>query len=235
MSFERVLQKRLSGYLNRSSLTRPQLSDTLKEIALLLPETVIFGGMIREFALGNARGFFSDIDLVTLSPRKELSDAVAKFAPVVNKFDGFRFVANAHRFDIWSLPDTWAFRQGIVTGSTFDDLLNTTFFNVDAAIFHLSTRELNFLNGYETWIQERVLDINLSENFRPENMIRRVMSLVIYRQMGLTNKLGDYVVKNYPGVFCSPIESLVLSQIKFHIETGSSNVFRFDPQRKLID
>lgn len=234
MSFERVLQKRLSGYLNRSTLARPQLSDTLKEIAFLLPETVIFGGMIREFALGNARGFFSDIDLVTLTPRKELSDAVAKFAPVMNKFDGFRFVVNAHRFDIWSLADTWAFRQGLVTGRTFDDLLKTTFFNVDAAIFHLSTRELNFLEGYETWIRERVLDINLSENHHPANMIRRVMSLVIFRQMGLTSELGNFVIKNDSLVSWSPVELLVLDQIRQHIKSESSDIFRFIPQQKLM-
>ena len=190
--------------------------------------------MIREFALGNARSFFSDIDLVTLSSRSDLENAIEKFNPVLNKFDGFRFVANTRRFDIWSLPDTWAFRQGIVIGGSFDDLLKTTFFNVDAATFHLSTKQLNLLDGYEQSIKERVLDINLLKNPQPENMIRRAMSLVIYRQMGLSSKLSDYVVRNNSLVSLSQMEERVLARVRDHVEAGNNNVFRLDPQRGLI-
>lgn len=234
MSFKNSLQKSLNGYLNRSTLTRPHLPDTLKEIACLLPETLVFGGMIREFALGNARSFFSDIDLVTLSSRSDLAKAIEKFNPVPNKFDGFRFVANTRRFDIWSLPDTWAFRQGIVSGFSVEDLLKTTFFNLDAATFHLSTKKLDLLERYETSIKERVLDINLLQNPHPENMIRRAMSLVVYRHMGLSSKLADYVVRNSSLVSLNVIEERVLARVRDHVEAGTNNVFRLNPQRGLI-
>lgn len=72
--------------------------------------------MIREFALGNARRFVSDIDLVSTASQSEIAIAVAKHSAVQNKFGGFRFVIEKQRFDIWSLPDTWAFRSGVACG-----------------------------------------------------------------------------------------------------------------------
>ena len=170
MNIQPRLQKSLSAYLSRSTSGRPQLRQIINLVVEALPETVIFGGMIREFALGNARSFRSDIDLVSLSSREDIERAVKKFSPVHNKFGGLRFVINKQRFDVWSLRDTWAIRTGLVTGDDFSCLLGTTFFNIDSAFYYVSKRRLTCLNGYDRCISERILDINLAENPNPASM-----------------------------------------------------------------
>lgn len=233
MNFKYELRQKIKGYLERPVGSRLHLKKTLDEIAVVLPETVIFGGMIREFALGNARQFTSDIDLVTLAPRSELDKALQIFKPTLNKFGGFRIVVNKQRFDIWSFSDTWAYRQGFVSGEKFEDLLNTTFFNIDAAFFHLSTEQLDLHDGYECWIRERLLDVNLAPNPRPENMIRRVNSLIQSQRMGITHKLAKYVDENHSLSTWTPIEDRLFSQVRRYLESGDKQVLRINFQSEL--
>lgn len=234
MNFKYHLRQKIKGYLERPVGSRSHLKKTLDEIAVVLPETVIFGGMIREFAIGNARQFTSDIDLVTLAPRAELGKALQFYEPTLNKFGGFRFVVNKQRFDIWSLSDTWAYKQGYVKGEKFEDLFKTTFFNIDAAIFHLSTEQLDLHDGYENWIRERLLDVNLAPNPRPANMIRRVISLIQSQRMGIAHKLAKYVDENHSLSAWTPIEERLFSQVSRYIESGDKEVLRINFQPELI-
>lgn len=233
MTFEKRLERNLGEYLGRRTVGRPKLKEAIAEIIFALPDTVIFGGMIREFALGNARGFVSDIDLVSTASQADISLVVAKYQAVRNKFGGFRFVIEKQRFDVWSLSDTWAFKNNFAFGETFADLLRTSFFNVDAACYHVARKELLCLSGYDRWVQERILDINLLQNPQPSAMARRALVLIHTRQVGVTHRLAEYISSRIGNETLSWIEQILMGKLADYLASGSQDAFRFSPQVEL--
>lgn len=234
MTFEKRLQRNLGEYLERRTAGRPKLKQAIAEVISALPDTVIFGGMIREFALGNARGFVSDIDLVSTASQTEISLAVAKYQAVRNKFGGFRFVIEKQRFDVWSLSDTWAFQRGFAFGETFVDLLTTSFFNVDAACYHVEKRELLCLPGYDGWMQKRILDINLLQNPQPPSMARRALVLMQTRQLGVSRRLAEYIAIHIESQTLTWIEQVLMNKLREFLLRDGQNEFRFSPQAELV-
>jgi hypothetical protein len=150
--------------------------------------------MIRDFALGRARVFSSDIDLVSDADDAQILDAIRVFSPSRNKFGGFRFRSGKWRFDIWPLSQTWAFKEGHVVGKSLDDLLATTFFNVDAAIFHLNSGTAKASIQFAAGIERRTLDVNLEENPSPDSMARRAIRMAMEYDLALSARLVEYIV-----------------------------------------
>jgi hypothetical protein len=233
MNFEKILQKKIGGYLARHTVMRPILKEVISEVITALPDTVIFGGMIREFALGNARKFVSDIDLVSMANQSQISLAVSKYNAVRNKFGGFRFVIEKQRFDIWSLPDTWAFREGFASGSSFTELLKTSFFNIDAAGYHVDRNELLCLPEYSSWIKDRVLDINLAQNPHSINMARRALVLMQTHQLGVTRNLAQYISTHLDHQVVTWTEQLLISKLIEFVASENPAEFRFKPQSEM--
>lgn len=233
MSLQKRLQRNLGRYLARPTAGRPKLKGAISQVISALPETVIFGGMIREFALGNARTFVSDIDLVSMAPQSDIACAVAQYGAVRNKFGGFRFVIDKQRFDIWSLADTWAFRSGVASGSDFRDLLKTCFFNLDAACYHVAQHKLLCAERYEDWVGERVLDINLLPNPSPMNMARRALVLMQTHQLGVTRRLAQYVVANLNQEALSWTEHMLIKRLIEFLSKEGPDEYRFSPQSEL--
>jgi len=233
MRFQQRLQRNLKRYLDRPTVRRPQLTETINAITASLPETVIFGGMVREFAFGNARKFVSDIDLVTLEEPIRIAKAISKYDPVLNKFGGFRFVVGKQKFDIWSLPDTWGFKHKFATGIGFPDLLKTSFFNVDAACYHVRRCELICPDGYADCFNNRLLDINLAENPNPISMAHRTLNLARTHQLGLTKRLAQYVVSNLRQQTLHWSEHLFVMALVEFVESDDCDIFRLDLQREI--
>lgn len=233
MSFNKHLEKNLGDYLLRRTQSRPHLRETINRIAENLPDTVIFGGMIREFALGHARDFISDIDLVSSATRAEIHTAIADYNPSQNKFGGYRFVENGQRFDIWSLNDTWAFKQTDNSSPSFEDLLKTTFFNLDAAYYHINKKELATYPNYYIDAQNRILDINFLINPNPAGMAARAISLVLNRKLKLTRRLVRFVVKHASTSEMTWSEEQLISKAREFLTIKRATLFCFDPQSKL--
>lgn len=234
MSFEKRLQRSLGEYLARRTVARPKLKEAISEVITALPDTVIFGGMIREFALGNARGFVSDIDLVSTATQEDIFLAVSKYNAIRNKFGGFRFVIEKQRFDIWSLADTWAFKNGFASGVEFSDLLTTSFFNVDAACYHVSRNQLLCLPEYGEGLQGRILDINLRQNPNPQSMARRAVILLQTRQLVATRRLAEYVFSHLKDETHTWTEQLLMTKLGEYVASDLSGEFRFSPQGELV-
>lgn len=234
MTFEKKrLHRNLGDYLGRRHSGRPKLKEAINEIITALPDTVIFGGMIREFALGNARGFVSDIDLVSTASQVEISRTVSKYHAERNKFGGFRFLIDKRRFDIWSLSDTWAFKGGFVDGKSFEDLLNTSFFNVDAACYHVNKKTLLFASGYEYCIGKRILDINLLQNPQPSSMARRALVLMQNHRLGVTRRLAEYIVNHIDNQTIARLDQLLINGLNEFLDYGEHDEFYFSPQGEL--
>jgi hypothetical protein len=221
------LQKRVKQYLRWKSPERAALNEFLAILNKRLPDTVIFGGMLREFSLGNAREFASDMDLVSDVSREEIYAAIKDFSPTINKFDGFRFVVGKRRFDIWALEDTWAFREGLVFGRQFSDLFKTTFFNVDEAVFHLRDERVDCSNEYLHAIDSKTLEINLEPNPSPVGMSRRAINLAIENDLGIGHKLAQFILTHKPADYLDIASDSFVRQLEKHVDQSTEQVFRF--------
>lgn len=227
------LKRSVRNYLICGASKRMVLKNTLDTLAQKLPDTVIFGGMLREFGLGNVREFVSDIDLVSFSNRQDIYEAIIQFSPVINKFGGFRFIAGDRLFDLWSFEDTWAFRHGLVVGTEFSDLLKTTFFNLDAAAFHIGKQTFLYSESYDLALSKRLLDVNLKENPYPARMAHRAIRMASEKDLNITSRLGYYILENSIGCKLDAISTLFVKKLEKH-SFSKSGSFRFDLQTSLI-
>lgn len=189
-------QDRLTQYINRRSAHDKQLGTLFKMLRTELEDASIFGGMVRDFGLGGAEAFNSDIDIVTMSPASDIFDLIKKLNPTKNKYGGYRFSINGQLFDIWSFFDTWAIQEGFVEGRSLEDLKKTTFFSLDAALFKLSDHRLIVGNNYEAELRKRVLSINLSRHPFPAKVAQRAMRMALTKNLSLTPELCEFVVSH---------------------------------------
>lgn len=189
----------------------------LKDIRVRLPNTLVFGGVIRDMAFGRVRDFNSDIDLVSLATRSEIFSAIKSFEPEINKFGGFRFSFGLRLFDIWSFEDTWAFRAGLVRPTSEEDLCKTTFFNVDAVYQRLGSAKLICDESYLENLKNKVLDINLSENPSPAKIASRAIWLSWNLNLALTTQLQDYVLENASAqLWSQTLSRAILRRLEVH-------------------
>lgn len=234
MSIADDIKESVRSYINRQNTVRAELKTTLGSIVSALPETVIFGGMIRDFALGDARHFFSDIDLVTLGSKGDIEKAIAKYNPKQNKFGGFRFVANKQVYDLWAFEDTWAFRQGYVEGHKLEDLLKTTFFNVDASAYSLTSDCIYISEECLKAIEDRVLDINLTANPAPQRMVKRAIRYGLEKDFAIGPRLAEYMVKRINLHHLNRMDCLFMLGLKDHVERDYKHPYTFSPQPSLL-
>lgn len=231
------LQKSVRAYLDYPSADRRVLKITLDQIRDGLPEseTVIFGGMLRDFSLNDARDFESDIDLVSLASREEIATAIECFSPTRNKFGGFRFTVNKYIFDIWAFKDTWAFREGLVEAIKLEDLLRTTFFNVDASVYSLTSRRCHMSAECSNALESRILDINLAENPSPDRMALRAIRLGREKNFAIGNMLALFLLRNLRLQHLDPVSRRFMLDLKKHVDSGKEGPFKFQfsPQLSL--
>jgi hypothetical protein len=217
-------------YIGREAPDRIVLRSTLDTIAGELPNTVIFGGMLREFALGSARTFVSDIDLVTASSTDDIKTALNRFSPTRNRFGGFRFCSGKWRFDLWSLMDTWAIREGFVRGSDLTDLLSTTFFNLDSIVLHITNKRQTFSPEFARGVSDRFLEINLAANPDPERMVQRAIRMAVEHTLAVGPQLCKFIMTH---ASCArETDSPFLRDMDRHLST-STNPYTFRPQQNM--
>lgn len=60
-------------------------------------------------------------------------------AAVRNRFGGCRITGARHVYDVWVLQTTWATASGHVAVTNFADLVRTTFFDCDPAVYQCSS------------------------------------------------------------------------------------------------
>ncbi len=208
-------------------------------------ETAIFGGMLRDLLLYGEEGFKSDTDLVVAGDSEALQRALLKFAPTRTAYGGYRLMHKHSKIDIWCLKDTWAFQNGLVTGSGLEDLLKTTFFNWDAVAYVMGKKQLLLGENYFESIKERMLDINLEPNPNPIGTVKRAFSRVSKDSATLSPRLVDYVgrVLASPegkawGLKTASKDELFLtfySSFHVHIEKSPASPFELNPQLTLWD
>lgn len=235
MSFSAVdPRSNIREYLTRKTAPRAAIKETLELLVHNLPNTMIFGGMLRDFALKNGRRFVSDIDLVSMANRSEIHAAIAQFSPELNKFGGFRFSVRKTLFDIWAFEDTWAFRQGFVEGKSVEDLLKTTFFNVDAAAYNLTTGKFICIESWAKAIEARILDINLPQNPSIDGMMNRAIKMACWKEFGIGSELAKFLIDHISLNHLDRVGCMFMLGLKKHVEADSKVPYHFDPQKSFL-
>jgi hypothetical protein len=155
----------------------------------------VFGGMVRDFAIGGVGAFKSDIDLVVgTSDPEHLAWIVRSTAHTENQFGGWRIRLDHWLLDVWPVESTWAFKEGFVSEHNLSSLPLTTFFNWDGAVFEIATGRLHLLEGYLEATTNRVLDINLAPNPNPSGMVVRALKMMRDWDAAAGPKLSSFLM-----------------------------------------
>lgn len=189
------LRKRVGRFLSSKAYGRDEVGRLLTNLQEV-GDMAIFGGMLRDISLTGNSGFSSDIDLViSCDDKGALQRALGslKFRCVLNKFGGYRLLLSKWKVDIWALESTWAFREGLLSGRSFEDLIRTTFFDWDAIAYEVGTASIFAVDGYLERLEKRTLDINLERN--PNPLGNSVKALRYAEKYGakFTTRLSRYV------------------------------------------
>ena len=188
-----ALRKRVIRFVEKELDVLPAFSN-LRQFALGFGPMAIFGGLIRDLALGYSRGFSSDIDVVVKDmPVDVLERALEPLSAQRNKFGGFRVQIGRWELDIWTFDGTWAFTNGLVGGREMHDLLKTTFFNWDAVLFELEQREIVCAPSYFTDIRERRLTIKLRQTPNELGAAVRTLRLMYTDEASLSPELASFL------------------------------------------
>ncbi|MEB6592041.1 MULTISPECIES: nucleotidyltransferase domain-containing protein [Pseudomonas] len=156
-----ALKKRVKRFFDS-----PAAFDVSKFISHLstVGEVLLFGGFIRDVALFSVRGFNSDIDVVVDCKKEELDYFFNFYDAKENKFGGYRLDVGGWSLDVWSLRDTWAFKEHLVALKDRTSLLETTITNWDAVAYSFLDEKLLMSPNYLAQLSSGVLDVVLVDN-----------------------------------------------------------------------
>lgn len=223
-------RNKLVQYLAYSGARRAPLRALLQTISEDLEDAAIFGGMIRDFGLGYARSFRSDIDIVTMSPASDIYQLVKRFNPTRNRFGGYRFSAAGRLFDIWCFFDTWAIQEGLIEGRSLNDLCKTTFFSLDAALFRLRDQHLVAAHDYEANLGKRILGVNLSRHPFPEKIAKRAIRMARTKNLSLSPDLCEFIASHLNSTYVEDSDAYFIHRLRSHLKATPDQVFTHQVQ-----
>lgn len=191
-----VLKKRVRRFFENPPQERRavvKVVSALNELA----DVYIFGGLLRDLALGGVASFESDVDIVIRPFDVQVFQkwALEKgFKP--NKFGGFRLIKDRWLFDVWELDRTWAFLQDASIPRTKHTLIDTTFFSWDAIVFDIKANQIICSQSYFENISQLRLDINFEPNPNPLGTLVRCLKILKSYRAKTGPKLTKFVREN---------------------------------------
>ncbi len=160
---------------------------------------MIFGGVLRDLlAFGNS-AIPRDVDIVVGDASDaDLERAFADLIYEKTRFGGLRLRTKGWLIDMWTLPGTWAFRQGLMTHVSFDSLVQTVFLDVEAVAAEISTHPGSprkiYSAGFFEAMERQVLDIKFEPNPFPALCVVRSIITALHLNFALSRRLAEYIV-----------------------------------------
>jgi hypothetical protein len=234
------LRERIHRFFKPTAPVRADLFETLKELERY-GRVLVFGGAIRDLALHGSTVFPSDIDVVIESANFELMTAhLRALGATSNRFGGFRFATQRWKYDVWRLEDTWALREGYVSGGTAEALLESTFFDWDAVAYDFSEKRLLVSDDYFERLDAGFVGINLPATPNPTGNARRALKIYESGRAGLESRLVHFVAETTRTYWEHGLEPEAESVFpglntflgEFHRASGNS-LLRRNPQMSL--
>ncbi|MEP9387255.1 hypothetical protein [Mesorhizobium sp. KR9-304] len=179
-----------------------EVLDELEEVG----RVALIGGALRELRYAPIKRFQSDLDFVVeVTKPEKFQSLVERRGATPNKFGGFRVSTPVVDIDFWDLRCSWAHTSGYKKVNDLEDVLNTTFFNVDAIIYLLSDRKIYAKPGTLDDLERRYLDINLYPNPNPVGATVRALRRMLELDMRASELLVKYIAAQIDEVGWSKI------------------------------
>ncbi len=192
---ERAIKQRLGNFVKDATTSSRELGNALSSLRSI-GDVVIFGGAIRDIALFGVEKFRSDIDLVIdIEDHRAIEIALRRHEYRMTAFGGYRLRIDSWQVDVWPYKRTWAVTRGHVHASRLEDLIRTTFFNWDAALYSLESKKLTLRPDYIDVLHKRYLDVVLPNNPNPLGMVERTLRLMMRTGATLSPTLVQFVLQ----------------------------------------
>jgi hypothetical protein len=207
-----VLRKEVSRLCRSDNrLWKEPIVDTVRELHEANWHAVFFGGTLRSLltsrlwcrALGRPR----DIDIVIRDAGvSSLRRHFKRYVSRETRFGGLQLRRMNWQFDVWPLEQTWALVQDEVKEPSFDDLPNTTFFNLEAIAVEVWPQRgrarvvYSGDNQFFDGITNRFLEINREANPFPVLCVTRALLLAGSLNFCIGPKLSHYIVRHGTGL-----------------------------------
>tara|TARA_R110002049_G_scaffold294379_1_gene480971 strand:- start:97 stop:879 length:783 start_codon:yes stop_codon:yes gene_type:complete len=195
VSTKKNIKRQTRGFLNqRSTLARCEDAGGVYQRLLEVGRVGLIGGAMRELHYGSARKFRSDLDFVLeVKNERAFERLLHGYKHTRNRFGGYRISTWSLDIDFWDVRTTWAHTTGLRNVSCLEDVVETTFFNVDALIYIDAENSLIAKDGALGAIEERFLDINLEENPNPLGAAVRALRRMHDHNMCVSDTLAAFI------------------------------------------
>jgi hypothetical protein len=185
-----AVNKHLELLLNNKSTFQSLFKKITKHGDVLL-----FGGAIRDILADKTP---RDYDFVVTFRSSFLEEILASFEFRKNRFGGYKLVLDGIKIDIWSIDDTWAFRNKLISSSP-ENLTKTVFLNIDSIAVNLCRGNV-YAKRYREAIEKNLLDIVLEKNPFPELCVLRALIFKCTNNINISKNLREFIVKWKHGV-----------------------------------
>lgn len=210
---KRTLSDKLGRFLSLRVPYRQPMHDVLDCVTKHQTSAFFFGGLLRDIMLKGPTATPRDVDIVVHEMTASFLHSVECKIRRRTRFGGVNLESEGWIFDIWDLPNTWAFKSGIKNGCSFYDLPKTTFLNIQAVVAEVFPRpgkaRAVYSHGFFEALQTRTLDINCEENPYPSLCVLQSLFAAQKLGFGLSKRLSCYIVHHTQ---CEGIEKLVHMQ-----------------------
>ncbi|USD14094.1 hypothetical protein ND894_19175 [Priestia megaterium] len=169
-----ALQKDFYGWVRKYPLINELVDKLSSEGDLLL-----FGGSVRNYFENQFKTLPRDFDIV-VNTTNEIDSYFKDYNFTKNRYGGFKVSICGIEFDIWTLENTWAFKEKKVSIAE-KNLTETVFLNLDSIVYNLS-KGLLYSKLYEKALQTKTLDVVLHEN--PYVELNLLRALVFKKKYG---------------------------------------------------
>jgi len=192
------LRKHISRFLRNKAAFRQPVCETLRQIQEEARSAFLFGGALRDLMISGASARPRDLDIVVSNVTDNMLQAFETDMTRRTRFGGFHLDSQGWVFDVWGLADTWAFREGIVSGRDFADLPKTTFLNIHAVVAEITPQKGKkrriYANGFFEAFVQQTIDINCEENPFPILCIVRALLAAAKLNFAIAPQLAKYIV-----------------------------------------
>ncbi|MBP2511300.1 hypothetical protein J2855_004955 [Agrobacterium tumefaciens] len=192
-----IVKRRIDDYVWRdNTLASRRLRCVLGNHFKRFDHVAIVGGMVRDFARVGKQGFKSDIDLVIDAPVAEVADMARSVNARTNVFGGHSITELGWSVDFWALESTWAIREGHVTAGGLTDFIRSTFFDYDAVLYDIKSRQVLHGDSYLDGLQRKVMEVNLLPNPTIIGNLYRAIRRILLWDLSAGDRLKSFIADN---------------------------------------
>jgi len=161
----------------------------------------LFSGIIRDYFL-ESKNSYRDIDLIYLSKNFDI-DAfliLKNYTFKKNSFGGYKISIDGIDIDLWNIQNTWGikkFESRPFYEWIYELIPQTSFFNFSSVIYSFSNREFIYTEQFENFVNNKKIDIVLSENPNP---VLCIINIFYYQQklnLDLAKRTIEYFLENF--------------------------------------